>query len=138
MDYEKKYKEALAHAREIHRNEDEKRRDMEFIFPELKESEDEKVRKTLIDFFGRGAKYGGHTNGVYDKDILAWLEKQKGNLGGISANWSEDDEKIINGLIDSLTRISLNTRTDSTSPNYMFYKEIDWLKSLKERIGGKI
>ena len=46
------------------------------IFPELKESEDENIRKALIDFFGRGAKYGGQTNGVYDKDILAWLEKQ--------------------------------------------------------------
>ena len=45
--------------------------------------------------------------------------------------WSEEDEKIINGLIDSLTRISLNTRTDSTSPNYSFYREIDWLKSLR-------
>ena len=36
MDYEKKYKDALAKAREIHRNEDEKRSDMEWLFPELK------------------------------------------------------------------------------------------------------
>lgn len=45
--------------------------------------------------------------------------------------WSEEDEKMIESLIESLTRISANTRTDSTSPNYSFYKEIDWLKSLR-------
>ena len=37
-------------------------------------------------------------------------------------------------MISSLTRISASTRTDSTSVNYTFSKEIDWLKSLKDRI----
>jgi hypothetical protein len=46
------------------------------IVPELKESEEEKIRKTLIDFFSKGAKNGAQTNGIYDKDIIAWLEKQ--------------------------------------------------------------
>ena len=52
---------------------------IEDIFPELKmdkESEDERVRKAVFNFFNRGAKCGEQTNGVYDKDILAWLEKQ--------------------------------------------------------------
>ena len=35
----KAYDIALARAREIHRNEDDKVKDMEFLFPELKESE---------------------------------------------------------------------------------------------------
>lgn len=48
MDYEKTYKEALSRAREIHRNEDEKRRDMEWLFPEIKESEDERIKKEII------------------------------------------------------------------------------------------
>lgn len=48
----------------------------EEMFPELKESEEERIRKALIDFFNRGAKNGEQTNGVCDKDILAWLEKQ--------------------------------------------------------------
>lgn len=81
MDYEKKYKEALERARAINNGEDV---DVEagtticeYIFPELKESEDERIRKTLIDFFNRGAENGAQTNGVCDKDIIAWLEKQK-------------------------------------------------------------
>lgn len=44
--------------------------------PELQESEDERIRKAVFNFFNRGSKCGEQTNGVYDKDILAWLEKQ--------------------------------------------------------------
>ena len=78
MDYEKKYKEALAHAREIHRNEDEKRRDMEWLFPELKESEDERIRKAIhiyLDWLDGRKDY--QPKGDYTiKDMIAWLEKQ--------------------------------------------------------------
>ena len=49
---------------------------LEELFPELRESEDERIRKAVFNFFNRGAKNGEQTNGVYDKDILAWLEKQ--------------------------------------------------------------
>ena len=73
--YEKKYKEALSHAREIHRNEDEKRRDMEWLFPELKESEDEKIRKALINVFATHKDYEVFF-GVSVEDIRTWLEKQ--------------------------------------------------------------
>lgn len=78
VDYEKLYKETLAKAREIHRNENEKRFDMEWLFPELKGSEDEKIRKTLIRFFKD--QYSNDTE-MYDGSVtvgeaLAWLEKQ--------------------------------------------------------------
>lgn len=53
---------------------------IEYIFPELKESEDEKIRKVLIDYFKR---YKEHEEcgiktfyGIPTDDILAWLEKQ--------------------------------------------------------------
>ena len=49
---------------------------IEEIFPELAESKDEKIKKALIDFFSRGAE-NEQTNGVFDKDILAWVEKQE-------------------------------------------------------------
>ena len=79
--YEKKYKEALAHAREIHRNEVEKRRDMEFIFPELAESEDERIRKFLIEDIKDtlSSEDFKHYNSEHTKKLeeaLAWLEKQ--------------------------------------------------------------
>ena len=76
MDYEKAYKNALAHAREIHRNEDEKRRDMEWLFPELKESEDERIRKGLINYFNHHKNGINIFYGIKGDDILAWLEKQ--------------------------------------------------------------
>ena len=45
--------------------------DLQEIFPEIQELEDEKIRKEIIS----ALKYANH-NGVYDKH-LAWLEKQK-------------------------------------------------------------
>lgn len=45
---------------------------VEYIFPELAESEDEKVRKALIRFH----KSTIDIDGIKGDDILAWLEKQ--------------------------------------------------------------
>lgn len=50
--------------------------DLQDLFPELKESEDERIKKTLINFFSKGAEYDSSTNGIKDRDIIAWLEKQ--------------------------------------------------------------
>lgn len=49
---------------------------VEDAFPELIESKDEKARKALIKFFSTTAP-GSQTCGVDDRDIIAWLEKQK-------------------------------------------------------------
>ena len=79
MNYEQKYKEALERAKNLHKDaidmgENIRAKQCEIIFPELKEDEDERIRKTLIEYFN-----------VYPKDyygelkkshILAWLEKQ--------------------------------------------------------------
>ena len=47
---------------------------LETVFPELKESEDEKIRKTLIEYFNAYPKdYYGE---LKKSHILAWLEKQ--------------------------------------------------------------
>lgn len=84
-DYEKKYKEALNRAREIHRNENEKRSDMEWLFPELKESEDEKIREALVRFH----KSTIDIDGIKGADILAWIEKQ-GESSGQIHYWTEE------------------------------------------------
>ena len=48
--------------------------DLERTFPELKESEDEEIRKGLIKAFGSiGKKEWG---GVNVKNAIVWLEKQ--------------------------------------------------------------
>ena len=94
MDYEKKYKETIDKIRELqwrHRfspvNDD-----IEELFSELTESEDEKIRKELIYHLGNF-----HPKSVlktiYVKDAIAWLEKQK------SIELCED-EKIRKELLD--------------------------------------
>lgn len=55
MDYEKKYKEALERAKGLLEGMDEgdyfaSNEDIENIFPELKESEDEKIRREIIEY----------------------------------------------------------------------------------------
>ena len=47
--------------------------------------------------------------------------------------WSAEDERIFHALTRALARISVNTRTDSTSVNYSFFTEINWLRALKDR-----
>lgn len=80
MDYEKKYKEALERAK--------KGECLENVFPELKESEDEKIRKALIEL----VKYNGGCLQLLDKPfndvsmdiMLDWLEKQSKRKSVIS------------------------------------------------------
>ena len=93
MDYEKTYKEALERAREIHRNEDEKRRDMEWLLPELKvkESKDEKIRKRLIEWV-KEFRNLNPTNADHNaecSEAIAWLEKQ-GERNTTAPQWMID------------------------------------------------
>ena len=73
----KAYDEALAKAREIHRNEDNKVGDMEFIFPELAESaesKNEKIRKELITFVN---VWWQHIDKPKQKRWIDWLKKHR-------------------------------------------------------------
>ena len=73
MDYEKAYKEALERAREFQKSKDGLCvLTAESIFPELKESEDEKIRKALVGFH----KSTIDVDGIKGEEIVSWLEKQ--------------------------------------------------------------
>ena len=82
MDYEKKYKEALNKAKDMLSYKEVRREDMEYLFPELKESEDEKIRKELIGFL-RNIPNSNYTC----EEMALWLEKQgtqpRYNIGDI-------------------------------------------------------
>lgn len=92
MNYEKKYKEALKRARELSKTTT--RANYEYIFPELAESEDEKIRKDLIEWFDDFPDmiWGGH----YKSDIIAWLEKQDDKPQGKTALEPIKEEKVDN------------------------------------------
>jgi len=75
MDYEKKYKEALERAREELGSGCFDRGTVEYIFPELKESEDEKTRKSLLSFLHGLGEFEYPDTKTYIS-WLNWLEKQ--------------------------------------------------------------
>lgn len=86
------------------------------IFPQLKESEDEKIRKDLIQWIDEfpDTIWRGH----YKKDIFVWLKRQ----GEQKSTWSEKDEKMVKDIIAAIDSL-------------YYHGMVNWLKSLKERIG---
>ena len=85
VDYKKKYDEALERMKSWARGEhsecfSEARKAAEFIFPELAESEDERIRKELLDYLKERTVVESLTDTRVKKDWIAWLEKQKEQL----------------------------------------------------------
>ena len=79
----KAYDEALERARNLHKDAVEMENNMttkicEIIFPELKESEDEKIRKRIIQ-----ALHGDVLDMEETTKAIAWLEKQGNNINCI-------------------------------------------------------
>ena len=75
--YEKKYKAALEWMQGMYGGLHGKtKEEAEKYFPELQESEDERIRKKLIEFFEDWGKRLSHCWGLSIPDILAWLENQ--------------------------------------------------------------
>jgi len=76
----------------------------EEMFPELKESEDERIRKALIELvkFSKKSCFeilkDQSFNIVSMNEMLTWLEKQVEQKSG----WNEDDERIRKELIDAI------------------------------------
>ena len=120
MDYEKAYKEALERARQFseHPLQEDSANIVEYIFPELKESEDERIRKEIIEFLIHTNKYGSNEK---CEVWLAWLEKQK---------WSEDDELMLTSFANLVDKMYYGGTINKTGRD----KGIDWLESLKERM----
>ena len=67
----------------------------EVIFPELKESEDEKIRKALINVFATHKDYEIFF-GVSVEDIRAWLESQ----GKHAITCSEEQMKVLDEVLN--------------------------------------
>jgi hypothetical protein len=130
MDYEKAYNKALERAKKWYNapNADKiptyANRIIVEIFPELKESEDDKIRKALVRFH----KSTIDVDGIKGEEIVAWLEKQ----GEKKYTWSDEDKKRIDRICDFVWK----NRKGDTDEIYQQEQDVNWLKSLKERIGG--
>jgi hypothetical protein len=166
MDYKEKYEMALEGIQEIlGSGEDSIKMSrlqlrLQGIFPELKESEDERIRKAIhiyLDWLdGRNKDY--HPKGVYTiKDMIAWLEKQGekkrdvniqintseyiNDMGGNgcclknttqSSAWSEEDKVILNNIIWGVHMKSIKP-LDEMDDRSKYKKYEDFLKSLPAR-----
>jgi hypothetical protein len=123
MDYEKRYKEAIELMKDcipdadglVHvRPQD--------IFPELEESEDERIREAMIDFFKHEREEGIVVlhYGVNIESMIAWLEKQ----GEKKAAWTPMDEQRVENLLAIIE-------------GHGYPGEVAWLNSLKDRVQPK-
>lgn len=147
MDYEKKYEDALERAKMSYHTGDYDKDTLEMleiIFPELKESEDEKVRKAILELVRQSSEVLEKKN---QERMLAWLEKQGEQKPQrmISAEakeamydkpaWREEDKDVINNLLAICNGAKKFIQFESCSREDII-KCQDWLKSLKQRIGG--
>lgn len=105
------------------------------IFSELKESEDERIRKDLIAFLEDIFYFGKNTNlDKWDKsdcsDWIAWLEKKREK----KQEWSEDDENEFNHIIHIL---NLAEEEQEIKGYNNLIGTVDWFKSLKDKVQSK-
>lgn len=108
---------------------------IEYIFPELNESEDERMRKGLIAFLEDIWHFGKNANfDKWDKsdcsDWIAWLEKKREK----KPEWSEDDENEFNHILNILNSVAEEQETKGYDN---LIGTVDWLKSLKDKIQSK-
>lgn len=89
------------------------------LFPELTElteSEDERIRKSLVEFFGKFKPQDMWDEMFSFGDVLAYLEKQKPVV------WSEEDETMVADILDLL---------DPDIAASAYHEIENWLKSLR-------
>ena len=146
MDYEKKYKNALTIARSRFKIEKDESvlTCLGMMFPELRESEDERIRKEMISFL----RSPFIKENLTDEKVAPWLsylEKQKEqkpaewedykdkvNIPYCSSEpeWSEEDKKMRNLAIEWAETMYGQFRfVDMGSTD--FRKIVAWLKSLR-------
>ena len=154
--YEEKYKQALERAR-VWRDKSgmpiNKKGILDDIFPELAESDDEKIRKWIINEIKIKHHNLDEANVDFVDKAIAWLEKQgeqkptdeeikillqteyeKGRADAIEQKsaWSEEDEK---GLGDALwcCKQAASLAKDENDMGNAWYAET-WLKSIKDKV----
>lgn len=98
---------------------------LEYLFPELKESEDEKIRKEILEHCKNQAEPYIQLGCKCAKiqSWIDWLEKQ----GEQKPAWSEEDEKERKQIITWLSLFKDEFYTDA------YQCVIVWFESLKDR-----
>ena len=123
MDYEKKYKNLLEIARKLRdENCDGCKICLETLFPELAESEDERISREITEFILTHRI--DEPNDIEDTNTwLAWLEKQ----GEQKPKWKQSDDIRFSQLYDFLVNKTPRLQVDCN-------EYAAWLNSLKQRM----
>ena len=137
---EKAYDEAIEGTKKYYGN-----RIAEEIFPELKESEDEKIKNAILDLLKIWRNYKDYVCGVYVEDAIAWLEKQRDKdkliqeLGEYKVKYTQEVlEKYINSMSNKdderLRKTAIAFLKDFAEQGYENAVEcIDWLEKKGEQ-----
>ena len=124
MNSEQKYKQALERAKDMLAYKEVHQEDMEYLFPELKESWDEKIRNRLIAMCHHYIEcYSLDPYNVDDyKEALAWLDKQ----GEQKQTWKPSAAQliVIKSLIEDkntskVNKVILRGMFDEFKQNFM-------------------
>lgn len=159
MENEKKYKELVGKIKKayLYAQTDSTKAVLEDILPELAESEDEKIRKELIEHI-KANKWADYV--LFQKfspdDVIAWLEKQESveeiverckkfwyNKGRIDGRFEgiTDDEKYQQGWHDAIEKQGEQNSAWSNgySNGYIqaIEKAVEWLKNHNDYIDVK-
>lgn len=107
----------------------------EYIFPELKDSENERIRKVLLDYFQSYKEVGtvgAETfNGIPTDNILAWLEKQ----GEPEGKESDDELTWLKTFIEEEAYyLSMDIRDEADRKKLIKLQNVlAWLKKQSEK-----
>ena len=100
MNYKRRYKLALERAKKLY-EQGTITESLGFVFPELRESEDERVRKWLEELIEAMPDNSIEFKELKRIDVLLWLERQgEKTTDKIEPNpaWSEEDEEMLKWL----------------------------------------
>ena len=131
MDYEKAYKDALERARNIrfgNPNSATANVVCEEIFPELAKSEDDRIRKEIIEYLEERQIIEKLSDTKVKKNCLAFQAKQ----GELKPTWSEEDEGVLYLTISLLDKFKEEAYTNDCEDC------INWLKSIKPQPRFKV
>ena len=118
MDYEKKYNEVLATAKRIISDNCSKveKLCLECVFPELRESEDERIRKAIVELLKEIEEDETYTGRQHIPDMLAYLEKQK------DSKWSPSEDEM--GVLYRLCYVSNQVTDEDDTELTRLYQDL--------------
>lgn len=144
----KAYDEAIKIAKIYHNSGNEDMKTMcETMFPELRESKDERIRKTLLEmvYDTPNIEFEKIYN-VSKEDVIAWLEKQgeqkqelltkekalKNSPFVEQKPWSEEDENHVKSILSTIECCKAQF-PNAQAVVETYNADIDWLKTLVKR-----